>query len=101
MVIFYLGHFCVRTRCGNCYLSLTADAFTDVAENSLVPLLDGRLGQLFMPDNLLPQLTDFEVNLEAFMLALTFSEVVSTVAFNAKGITLQSDFDSTEGYTLQ
>ena len=35
------------------------------------------------------------------MLALTFSEVVSTVAFNAKGITLQSDFDSTEGYTLQ
>ena len=67
------------TRCGNCYLSLTADAFTDVAENTLVPLLDGRLGQLFMPDNLLPQLTDFEVNLEAFMLAPTFSEVVSTV----------------------
>ena len=54
-----------------------------------------------MPDNLLPQLTDFKVNLEAFMLALTFSEIVSTAAFNAKGITLQSDFDSTEGYTLQ
>ncbi len=43
-----------------------------------------------MSDNLPPQLTDFEVDLEAFMLALTFSEVVSTAAFNAKGITLQS-----------
>ena len=54
-----------------------------------------------MSDNLPPQLTDFEVDIEAFMLALTFSEIVSTAAFNAKGITLQSDIDSTEGYTLQ
>ena len=37
---------------------------------------DGRLGLVFMPDNISPQLTDFEVNLEASTLALTFSEVV-------------------------
>ena len=52
-----------------------------------------------MPDNIFLQLTDFEVNLEASTLALTFSEVVSTVAFNVQGITLQPDFDSTDGYT--
>ena len=66
--------------------------------NSLVPVSDGRLGQVFVLDNLPPQLTDFEINLEASMLALTFSEVISAVAFNAREITLQSDF---EGYTLQ
>ena len=34
------------TTYGNCYLSLTADAFTDVAGNSFVPVSDGRLGQV-------------------------------------------------------
>ena len=47
------------TTCGSCYLSLTVDAFTDVGGNSLVPVSDGRLGQVFVPDNLPPQLTDF------------------------------------------
>ena len=94
-----LSPFLCTTR-GNCYLSLTAEAFSDIAENSLVPVSDGRLGQVFVPDNIPPQLTDFEVNLEASTLILTFSEVVSTVAFNARGITLQSDFNSSDGYTL-
>ena len=36
---------------------------------------DGRLVLIFVPYNIPPQLTDFEVNLEASTLALTFSKM--------------------------
>ena len=90
--------FLCTTR-GNCYLLLTTDAFTDVAGNRLIPVAEARLVQIFAIDNTPPELLNFDLNIEDATLTLTFSEPVSTIAFNAQGITVQSGFNSSDGYS--
>ena len=92
----------VCTQRSNCYLFITASAFSDLSGNPLAALSSSFLVSTFTPDSTSPLLTSFTIDLEDGQITLSFSEAVlvgsldpsqiSLVSTNGDTVTLSSAF---------
>ena len=91
------------TARGNTYLSIGNGTVEDMAGNLLVgiPSNDALQTTMFVEDNIAPELVSFTLDMDTGALNLSFSESVLTEGIlDLTSITLQTNDDPTENYTL-
>ena len=71
------------------HLSLTSYAVRDMADNALTAV-DGRKVTNFFSDMIMPELQDFNTDLNSGVLTLFFSETVNASSFRVRELTLQN-----------
>ena len=81
------GNINIATKTANTFLSLTVGAATDTSGNSNVGAL--LMTSYFTPDDISPQLTSFNLDMNNLILQLSFSETVNASSLKTSGFALQ------------
>ena len=90
----------------NTFLSITRDFIQDTSDNRIVPISFPQALQVsnFTEDRTPPSLLEFDLDMDARLLTLRFSETVSVDSLNVTQITLQGEgalvMGETQSYTL-
>ena len=88
----------------NSYLVITSEAVRDMNANAVVPRVDGvnaLQATVYTEDDLPPNLTAFNIDMNLGLLTLEFPETVSAASLNVAELTLQSaGSDSNQMYSL-
>ena len=81
------------THRGNCYITFSSGLLRDMVGNAITPVVvkfPGFPVMFYGKDGVLPQLSNFTLDLDLDRLVLTFDEPVSAASLEATGITIQS-----------
>ena len=80
------------TTASNCYITITGDAFDDMAGNNVTALLDGsgKIVNDFYEDFTPPTLLEFELDMDNASVKLLFSEPVNVNLFNISDLVIQA-----------
>ena len=81
------------------YLTLTSYAVSDMAGNALTAV-DGRKVRNFISDMIMPELLDYNADLNTGVLTLFFSETVNASTFRVRELTLQNARNASQPLTL-
>jgi hypothetical protein len=87
------------TSINTTFVALADGALRDMANNSVVVISQSSAVQVrsFVPDSNLARLTNFSLDMNGGVLALTFNALVNPATFVASGITLQSSMAAVSG----
>ena len=96
MTAIQLNPFLCASR-GSCYISLQNITFTDVQGNRLVPSPEGLIAQTFITDSQRPELTNFTLDMNIGVIALTFSEPVTVEVFEISELAIQGSSNDSSG----
>ena len=80
---------------GNCFISITSNFIRDTNNNSILPieLTEPLRVQSLIPDSTFPLLQNWEIDLNANVISLTFDETVRHRDLNIADITLSNNQD--------
>ena len=92
----------LSTSASNTFISFTSELAQDIDGNYVfaVPQSDAVPPQLYVPDNILPSLETFTLDMNSGLILLSFSEPILTSSFRQSGLVLQNAQLPTSNFSL-